>query len=44
MINNIYEICVSIIVIIVALRIVIPVIYSIICMIRDLKTKEKDND
>lgn len=44
MINSICEICVSIILIIAALRIFIPVVYSIICIFRDLKTKEKDND
>ena len=44
MINNIYEICVSIILIIVTLRIIIPVVYSIICMVRDFKIKEKNNE
>ena len=44
MINSICEICVSIILIIAALRIFIPVIYSIICMVRDFKIKEKNNE
>lgn len=44
MLNSIYEICVSIIAIIVTFRIVIPVVYSIICMVRDFKIKEKNNE
>lgn len=44
MINSICGICVLIIAIIVALRIFIPVAYSIICIVRDFKIKEKSNE